>query len=156
MKVGNEHFLNMDANMAQCNYHTISQWLSKYSWTYWNLVFHFYCQLQFDCVWITHSSQQNETEQSSNLKTLHIQKKRKNENMEITTCRCTDGRCNGTGKTIAGSFEFLLTNPQYPSGKRAGTNWKSNRKPGCTKLGTTESCADVNQKLKVRGTGSNA
>ena len=40
-------------------------------------------------------------------------KKRKNENTQITTWRCTDRRCKGTGKTIEGSFEFLLTNPHY-------------------------------------------
>ena len=40
-------------------------------------------------------------------------KKRENENTQITTWRCTDRRCKGTGKTIEGSFEFLLTNPHY-------------------------------------------
>ena len=40
-------------------------------------------------------------------------KKCKNENTQITTWRCTDRRCKGTGKTIEGSFEFLLTNPLY-------------------------------------------
>ena len=40
-------------------------------------------------------------------------KKRKSENTQITTWRCTDRRCKGTGKTIEGSFEFLLTNPHY-------------------------------------------
>ena len=40
-------------------------------------------------------------------------KKRKNENTQITTWRCTDRRCKGTRKTIEGSFEFLLTNPHY-------------------------------------------
>ena len=40
-------------------------------------------------------------------------KKRKNENTQITTWRCRDRRCEGTGKTIEGSFEFLLTNSHY-------------------------------------------
>ena len=40
-------------------------------------------------------------------------KKRKYENTQITTWRCTDRRCKCTGKTIEGSFEFLLTNPHY-------------------------------------------
>ena len=40
-------------------------------------------------------------------------KKRKNENTQITTWRSTDRRCKGTGNTIEGSFEFLLTNPHY-------------------------------------------
>ena len=35
-------------------------------------------------------------------------KKRKNENTQITTWRCTDRCCKGIGKTIEGSFEFLL------------------------------------------------
>ena len=40
-------------------------------------------------------------------------KKCNNENTEITTRKCTDRRCKGTGKPIEGSFEFLLTNPRY-------------------------------------------
>ena len=40
-------------------------------------------------------------------------KKRKNKKTQITTWRCTDRRCKGTGKTIEGSFEFLLTKPHY-------------------------------------------
>ena len=40
-------------------------------------------------------------------------KKRKHENTQITTWRCTNRRCKGTGKTIEGFFEFLLTNPHY-------------------------------------------
>ena len=40
-------------------------------------------------------------------------KKHKNENTQITTWRCTDRRCKGTGKNIDGSFVFLLTNPHY-------------------------------------------
>ena len=42
-----------------------------------------------------------------------MQKSVKNENTQITTWRCTDRRCKGTGKTIEGTFEFLLTNPHY-------------------------------------------
>ena len=45
--------------------------------------------------------------------TFTYTKKRKNENTQITTWRCLDRRCKGTGKTIEGSFEFLLTNPRY-------------------------------------------
>ena len=40
-------------------------------------------------------------------------KTRKNENTQITTWRCTDRRCKGSGKTIEASFVFLLTNTDY-------------------------------------------
>ena len=40
-------------------------------------------------------------------------KKRRNENAQITTWRCIDWHCKGTGKTIEVSFAFLLTNPHY-------------------------------------------
>ena len=38
---------------------------------------------------------------------------RKHENTQITTWRYTDRHCKGTGKTIEGSFEFLLINLHY-------------------------------------------
>ena len=39
-------------------------------------------------------------------------KTRENENTQITTWRCTDRRCKGTGKTIEG-FVVFLPNPHY-------------------------------------------
>ena len=95
----------------QCNYHAISQWLFKCSWTYYNLVIHSNCKPQFDWVWITHSLQQNEAKLE--FENFTYTKKCKNENTQITTWRCTDRRCKGTGKTVEGSFEFPSTNPHY-------------------------------------------
>ena len=39
--------------------------------------------------------------------------KRKNEKTQITSWECTDRNCKGSGKTIVGSSEFLITNPHY-------------------------------------------
>ena len=39
--------------------------------------------------------------------------KRKNEKTQTTTWRCTDRQCKRAGKTVAGSFEFHLTNEHY-------------------------------------------